>query len=52
VVLSGIFAREGTRMYAKSLTNWTSTYSLSFEEEEAIGQAQSQIQKDAVLTHE
>jgi hypothetical protein len=47
VVLSGIFAREGTRMYAKSLTNWTSTYSLSFEEEEAIGQAQSRIQKDA-----
>ena len=44
VVLSGIFAREGTRVYAKPLESWTSTYSLSFEEEEAISQAQSQIQ--------
>jgi hypothetical protein len=47
VVLSGIFAREGTRMYAKPLANWTSSYSLSFEEEEAISQAQSRVQKDA-----
>lgn len=44
VVLSGIYAREGTRVYAKPLTTWTSSYSLSFEEEEAISQAQSQIQ--------
>ncbi len=45
VVLSGIFAREGTRVYAKPLTHWTSSYSLSFEEEEAISQAQGQIRK-------
>jgi hypothetical protein len=44
VVLSGIYAREGTRVYAKPLTTWSSSYSLSFEEEEAIGQAQSQVQ--------
>ena len=44
VILSGIFAREGTRVYAKPLASWTSSYSLSLEEEEAIGQAQSQIQ--------
>lgn len=44
VVLSGIFAREGTRVYAKPLASWTSSYSLSFEEEEAIRQAQSQVQ--------
>lgn len=43
VVLSGIFAREGTRMYAKPLANWASSYSLGFEEEEAISQAQSRI---------
>jgi hypothetical protein len=47
VVLSGIFAREGTRMYAKPLAHWVSSYSLSFEEEEAINQAQSRIQKAA-----
>jgi hypothetical protein len=45
VVLSGIFAREGTRVYAKPLDEWTSTYSLSFEEEEAIDKAQSQLQE-------
>ena len=43
VVVSSIFAREGTRTYAKSLTGWTSSYSLSFEEEEAVSQAQSRI---------
>ena len=44
VIISGIFAREGTRVYAKPLADWTSSYSLSFEEEEAINQAQSQVQ--------
>jgi hypothetical protein len=43
VIISSIFARQGTRIYAKPLTAWASSYSLSFEEEEAIGQAQSQI---------
>lgn len=42
VVLSSIFAREGTRVYAKPLSAWTSSYSLSFEEEEAISQARGQ----------
>ena len=46
VIISSIFAREGTRVYAKPLKDWASSYSLSFEEEEAILQAQSQIQKE------
>jgi hypothetical protein len=44
LVMSSIFAREGTRVYAKPLEEWTSTYSLSFEEEEAINQAQQQLE--------
>jgi hypothetical protein len=43
VILSSVFAREGTRVYAKPLTAWSSSYSLSFEEQEAIKQAQSQV---------
>jgi hypothetical protein len=39
VVITGIYAREGTRVYAKPLSKWTSQYSLSFEEENAIKQA-------------
>jgi hypothetical protein len=46
VVISSIFAREGTRVYAKPLTAWTSSYSLSFEEEEAINQVQSQVRQE------
>jgi hypothetical protein len=42
-VISGIYAREGTRVYAKPLSSWTSSYSLSFEEEEAIDQAKNRI---------
>lgn len=38
-VVTGIYARDGTRVYAKPLVEWGSTYSLSFEEEEAISQA-------------
>lgn len=41
-VISSVFARDGTRVYAKSLQGWNSTYSLSFEEEEAIKQARAQ----------
>ena len=40
VVITGIYAREGTRVYAKPLSKWASQYSLSFEEENAIKQAQ------------
>jgi hypothetical protein len=45
VVISSIFAREGTRVYAKPLAAWSSSYSLSFEEQEAISQAQRQLQE-------
>jgi hypothetical protein len=44
VIISSVFAREGTRVYAKPLAAWTSSYSLSFEEEKAISHARSQIQ--------
>ena len=43
-VVSGIFARDGSRVYAKPLTAWSSSYALSLEEEEAISQAQSLVQ--------
>ena len=43
-VVSGIFARDGSRVYAKPLTAWASSYALSLEEEEAIGQAQTRVQ--------
>ncbi len=43
-IMSSVFAREGTRVYAKPLQGWASTYSLSFEEEEAIKQARGQLQ--------
>jgi hypothetical protein len=43
VIISSVFAREGTRVYAKPLQGWTSSYSLSFEEEKAIKQAQVQV---------
>jgi len=41
-VISSVFARDGTRVYAKPLQGWDSTYSLSFEEEEAIKQARKE----------
>jgi len=43
VVLTSIYASENTRFYAKSLRDWTSSQSLSFEEEEAISIAKSQV---------
>lgn len=43
-VVSGIYGREGTRVYAKPLAAWTSSYSLSLEEEEAIDQAKNQLE--------
>jgi len=43
LVISSLYAREGTRIYAKPLQQWQSPYSLSFEEEEAIRQAQKQV---------
>ena len=44
VVVSSIYAREGARVYAKPLQAWSSSYSLSSEEEQAIHQAQRQIE--------
>jgi hypothetical protein len=41
-VISSVFARDGTRVYAKPLQGWDSTYSLSFEEEEAIKRARKE----------
>jgi hypothetical protein len=39
VVLSSLHARDGTRVYAKSLQAWDSTYSLADEEKQAIALA-------------
>jgi hypothetical protein len=40
VILSSLHARDVTRVYAKPLLNWGSTYSLTDEEKQAIGLAQ------------
>lgn len=40
--INSLHAREGTRIYAKPLTAWQSIYTLTEEEEEAIGRARSQ----------
>jgi hypothetical protein len=42
VVLSSLHAREGTRVYAKPLYEWESTYALTEEEEQTIAQAKQQ----------
>ena len=42
VVLSSLHARENTRVYAKPLYDWKSSYSLTKEEEQAIAQALEQ----------
>lgn len=42
VVLSSIFAREDSRSYVKPITAGKSSYSLTEEEEEALGQAMAQ----------
>ncbi len=42
VVLSGLHGRE-TRVYAKPLQQWRSSYSLSAEEQEALGQARQML---------
>ena len=40
VVLSGLHARDSTRVYAKALTGWSSQHTLTDEEKEAIARAQ------------
>ena len=42
LVLSSMHARESTRLYAKPLHEWTSTYPLTEEEQEAIDRAAQQ----------
>jgi hypothetical protein len=42
LVLSSLHARETTRVYAKPLLGWASTYSLTKEEEQAIALARQQ----------
>jgi hypothetical protein len=42
VVLSSLHSRESTRLYAKPLHEWTSTYPLTEEEQEAIDRAAQQ----------
>ncbi len=42
IVISSLYQREGTRIYAKPIQGLKSTYPLSKEEEEAIGKAISE----------
>jgi|GEM_PF-249396 len=42
-MLSGLYTHTDTRIYAKPLTQWRSTYSLSAEEQRALGQARQMI---------
>jgi len=43
-MLSGLHSRDDTRVYAKPLTQWRSSYSLSAEEQQALGQARQMIE--------
>ncbi len=43
VVLSALYSREGTRVYGKPLAAWTSPYSLSDEEKQALEQARQMV---------
>ncbi len=42
-MLSGLHTRDDTRVYAKPLTQWRSSYSLSAEEQQALGKARQMI---------
>lgn len=50
VVLTSINGRQDTRVYAKPVTERTSTYNLSLEEEEAIRQAMADAADETVPT--
>ncbi len=43
-VLSGLHSRDEARVYAKPLLQWRSSYSLSAEEQQALGQARQMIE--------
>ncbi|MCJ7619845.1 MAG: DUF4446 family protein [Anaerolineae bacterium] len=50
VVLSSLHGRGESRLYAKPVEKWDSTYALSVEEKEAIGRAhESDVDKDSRL---
>ena len=50
VVLSSLQGRGESRLYAKPVEKWDSTYNLSVEEKEAIGRAhESDVDKDSRL---
>jgi hypothetical protein len=42
-MLSGLHTRDDTRVYAKPLTQWRCSYSLSAEEQQALGRARQMI---------
>lgn len=46
-VLTALHSREGVRVYGKPLAAWTSIYSLSDEEQEAIRQARQMVESGA-----
>lgn len=41
-LINSLHARDGTRVYAKPLAGWGSPYTLTVEEEEAIGRARGE----------
>lgn len=43
-LLSCLHSRDDARVYAKPLTQWRSSYSLSAEEQQALGQARQMIE--------
>lgn len=43
-ILSGLHSRDDARVYAKPLTQWRSSYSLSAEEQQALGQARQMVE--------
>lgn len=45
-VITALHSREGVRVYGKPLTAWTSLYSLSDEEQEALHQARRMVEED------
>lgn len=49
-MLSGLHTRDDTRVYAKPLTQWRSSYSLSAEEQQALGKARQMI--DGTLSND
>ncbi len=44
-LLTGLHARADTRVYAKSLAQWRSTYSLSAEEQQVLGKARQVLEQ-------